>query len=52
MENTVRTSATEPIKQGSYGLPETETTVKGPAWVYTRSSAYVIAVSLGLLLDS
>jgi hypothetical protein len=46
----MRTRPTELIIQGSYGLTETEAESTGPAWVCTRSSAYIyMAVILGIL---
>jgi hypothetical protein len=42
----------EPTKQGSHGLTETKVESTGPAWIYTRSSVYVMPVGLVFLWDS
>ena len=52
MEDTKKTGPTESIKQGSQGFTETEVANMEPAMVCTRSSMYVMAISLGFFLDS
>lgn len=36
---------TESTKQGSEGLTKTEVKIREPAWVYARSSAYMLCYS-------
>lgn len=37
-----RTQTSESAKQGDYEVTETEAAMTGPAWVYPRSSVYVL----------
>lgn len=48
MEDTRRAWPTKSTNWSSYGLTEAEVASRGPAWVCTRFSGYVMAVSLVL----
>lgn len=46
MEDTRRMWLTKSTKQGLHGLRKTDKALTGPAWVCTRSSAYVMLARL------